>query len=212
MEPGVSEAFLRQVYFFFYFWARCYCVWILTHRSLGSCFSAVIVVLSITIPLVSQQGVTAVYINRMDYLKKITYWLVTGTPNTPKDELLGENPGFLCSSGLGVAWIIEDWGPIRDNGPISKSFSKVEELLNELKQIFLKTEKRVIAASAVAWFLWLTLTHIIPSVFSSSVWEVMYFSAIPHERDATGPKVYLWPSARLYLEVPCLSWTEELRT
>lgn len=59
-------------------------------------------------------------------------WLVTGTPNTPKEELPGETLGFLGS--LSAAWIIKEWGPITDNGTIIKSSSTMADFLNKLGQ------------------------------------------------------------------------------
>lgn len=57
--------------------------------------------------------------------------MVTGTPNTPKEELPGETSGFFASPWLSTIWIIEEWGPIRDNGPIIKSPSKMADFLNK---------------------------------------------------------------------------------
>ena len=93
----------------------------------------------------------------MDYLKKVVHWVVTGTTNTPKEELPGETPRFLGSPWLSSAQIIEEWGPIRDNGPVIKSPSKMADFLNELGQNLLTAEERVVAASAVAWPLLLTI-------------------------------------------------------
>ena len=69
----------------------------------------------------------------------MVHWMVTGTTNKLKEELLGSL--WLCS-----ARIIEEWGPIRDNGPIIKSPSKMAHFINKLGQNCLTTEEIVAAA------------------------------------------------------------------
>ena len=107
--------------------------------------------------LVIQIGMTAVYVLRMDYLKRITCWVVVGTPNTQKKEQMGETPGFLGSLWLSAVWLIEEWGPVSDNCPLIKCSSKMAEFLNELEQTILTTEKRVVAASTTVWLYLLTI-------------------------------------------------------
>ena len=65
----------------------------------------------------------------MDYLKRLMHWVVTGTPNTPEEELSREASGFLGSLWLNAVPIIEEWGPIRDDGPTTESSTKMAELL-----------------------------------------------------------------------------------
>jgi len=97
------------------------------------------------------------YLLTADYLKKIIGWMVTGTSNTPEEKLLGETPRFLGSSWLSAAQIIKEWGPIRDNGPIIKSSSRITKFLNKLGQNFLATKETIVTASAMAWPLLLTI-------------------------------------------------------
>lgn len=72
-----------------------------------------------------------------------------------------QTTGFLGSPWLSGTWFIEEWGPIRDSGPIIKSPSKMADFLNKLGQNFLTTEERVIPVSAMVWLLLLTNMHII---------------------------------------------------
>ena len=44
------------------------------------------------------------------------HWMFTGTPNTLQEELPEEILRFLGSPWLSVIQIIEEGGPIRDNG------------------------------------------------------------------------------------------------
>ena len=77
-------------------------------------------------------------------------WMVTGTPNTPKDDILGETLHLLGCLWLSAARIFEEWGPIMDNVSSIKSPSKMADFLNKLGQNFLTTKERRVAASAVA--------------------------------------------------------------
>ena len=109
---------------------------ILACCSLVPCCFAAVFVLSIVLCLMNQAGMTVVYI-RMDNFKRMMCWLTIRTPNTPKEQLPVETLEFLCSSWLSAAWIIKEWGPVRDNGPIIKFLSKMAEFLNKLEQTFL---------------------------------------------------------------------------
>jgi len=44
------------------------------------------------------------------------------------------NPGILRFPMANAAWIVEEWGPIKDKGPIIKSLSKMADFLNKLGQ------------------------------------------------------------------------------
>lgn len=71
------------------------------------------------------------------------FWLVIRTSNTPKEELLGETQGFLCSPWLSAAQITEELVPIRDNSPIIKSPTKMAEFLNKLGEAYLTRKGKV---------------------------------------------------------------------
>lgn len=128
-DPCLPEVFWRYVSAFIYSHILCCHIWANAHSLLPGILLYCCHCCALHCITLGKPGRYDSSVLRMDYLKRLMHWVVTGTPSTLEEELSGEASGFLGSLWLNAVPIIEEWGPIRDDGPITESSTKMAELL-----------------------------------------------------------------------------------